>query len=65
MATATANESRYLNFPMASRYTNMSVMTLRRLVNAGHLRTYRPTGGRLVLIDRAELDALIHGEKKS
>jgi excisionase family DNA binding protein len=61
MSPATANEKRYMNFPAAARYTGMSEMTLRRLVNAGHLRTYKPTGSRLTVFDKIELDLFVHG----
>jgi excisionase family DNA binding protein len=51
---------RYLGgYPAAARYSGLSEMTLRRLVDAGKLRVYKPTGQRKVLLDRWELDALI------
>jgi excisionase family DNA binding protein len=59
--TATATEARYLSYPAAARYCGVSEQTLRRAVDAGRLRVYRPTGGRLVVFDRAELDEFIHG----
>jgi excisionase family DNA binding protein len=63
--TATASETRYLNYPAASRYCGISEQTLRRLVEAGRLKVYRPTGGRLVVFDRAELDEFIHDSGES
>jgi excisionase family DNA binding protein len=61
MTPATAQEQRYLNYADASRYTGMSEQTLRRMVDAGRVRVYRPTGGRLVLFDVRELDAFVRG----
>ena len=52
---------RYLSYADAARYSGMSEQTLRRLVEAGRLRAYRPTGQRKVVFDRVELDALIQG----
>ena len=53
---------RYLGgYPAAARYSGLSEMTLRRLVEAGKLHVYRPTGSRKVVFDKAELDALIRG----
>ena len=43
MTTATASETRYMNYQAAARYSGMSEMTLRRLVEADRLRVYRPT----------------------
>jgi excisionase family DNA binding protein len=66
MTTAAApTEVRFMGYKAAAIYCGMSEMTLRRLVEAGKLKTYRPTGGRLVVFDRAELDALIHGSGAS
>jgi excisionase family DNA binding protein len=62
-AVATASEARYLNYPSAARYAGMSEQTLRRLVAARRLKVYRPTGARLTVFDRAELDDYIHGAK--
>jgi excisionase family DNA binding protein len=56
---ATANEARYMNYPQASRYSGLSEMTLRRLVHAGHLKVYKPTGARLTVFDRIELDEFV------
>jgi excisionase family DNA binding protein len=64
MSTATAHEQRYMAYPAAARYTGMSEQTLRRAVDAGKLKVYRPTrptGGRLVVFDVRELDAFIRG----
>ena len=60
--TATETAQRYLTYPTASRNCGMSQQTLRRMVEAGRLRAYRPTGGRKVVFDVRELDALVRGE---
>jgi len=67
MMPAIHTEVRFLSYKGAAIYCGMSQMTLRRLVDAGKLKTYRPTGedGRLVVFDRAELDAFILGEEVS
>jgi excisionase family DNA binding protein len=57
---STATEQRYLDYPAAARYSGMSEATLRRLVDSGRLKAYRPTGQRKVVFDRAELDEFIH-----
>lgn len=60
-------EQRYIGgYPAASRYTAMSTQTLRRLVQDGALRAYKPTGssGRKIVFDRVELDALIRGNSE-
>jgi excisionase family DNA binding protein len=60
--TVRDDDRRYLGgYPAASRYSGLSEMTLRRLVEAGRLHVYRPTGERIVLFDPLELDALILG----
>jgi excisionase family DNA binding protein len=51
--------TRYLDYRGAARYSDLSETTLRRLIESGKLRAYRPTGERKVLIDRTELDELI------
>jgi excisionase family DNA binding protein len=56
--TEIGSEPRYLSLGGAARYTTLSVGTLRRLLREGKLRGFRPSGRR-VLIDRAELDALV------
>ena len=50
---------RYMSYADASRYSGMSEQTLRRLVEAGRLKVYRPTGSRKVVFDRLQLDELI------
>lgn len=55
--------ARYLPYPAAARYTGMSEQTLRRLVDQGRLKTYKPTGGRKVVFDRLELDELVQGSQ--
>jgi excisionase family DNA binding protein len=51
---------RYMGYRDASLYSGMSGQTLRRLVEAGRLKAYRPTGARKILLDRCEIDRLIH-----
>jgi excisionase family DNA binding protein len=50
---------RYLSVSDAARYSGLSAMSLRRLIASGRLKLYAPTERRR-LIDRHELDALIH-----
>jgi excisionase family DNA binding protein len=53
--------SRYLGgYRAAASYSEMSVATLRKLVEDGRLKAYRPTGSRKVVFDRGEIDRLIH-----
>jgi len=54
----TVSEARYLSLPDAARYSGVSASTLRRMAGDGKLRLLRPYG-RILLIDRAELDALL------
>jgi excisionase family DNA binding protein len=61
MATAT-DLRRYMPYAEMAVYSGVSHMTLRRWVEAGRLRAYRPEGTRRVLLDRLEVDALIRGE---
>ena len=62
MSEAVADTTqRYLPYSAAARYSGMSEMTLRRLVDDGRLQAYRPTGGRKVVFDRLQLDELIQG----
>lgn len=56
-------EPRYLNYPAAAKYIGVSVGTLRRMVERGEAKAY-PIGERLVRFDRAELDALVRGDRK-
>jgi excisionase family DNA binding protein len=61
MATTTTDITRYLGgYPAAACYSGLSEGTIRRLVESGRLRVYRPTE-RKTLFDRFELDALIQG----
>jgi excisionase family DNA binding protein len=54
-------EVRFMGYRAAAAYCGMSSMTLRRLVQSGRLKTYRPTGdeGRIALFDKGELDRFI------
>jgi excisionase family DNA binding protein len=52
---------RFMSYTQTSYYSGMSKQTLRRLVDAGQLKVYRPTGARLIVFDKIELDAFIHG----
>ena len=66
MSTAMSTEQqRYLSYRGAAQYVGRSEMWLRRHVEAGHLKAYRPGGGRAVLIDRLELDEFIRGTSAS
>ena len=65
MSTAINTEQRYMSYRTASTYTGKSEMWLRRRVEAGELRVYRPGGGRTVVFDRLELDAFIHGSSET
>jgi len=51
-------ETRFMSLPDAARYSGMSASTLRRMAGDGKLRLLRPYG-RILLIDRAELDGLL------
>jgi excisionase family DNA binding protein len=56
-----ASCSRYLGgYRAAAEYSEMSIATLRKLVEDGRLKAYRPTGSRKVVFDRGEIDRLIH-----
>ena len=61
MTTAMNTEQRYMPYREAARYTGMSEMTLRRQVEAGRLKVFRPTAGRLVVFDRDDLDRFVRG----
>jgi len=52
--------AKWLTIQDASKYCGLSSDSIRRLIDAGDLRAYRPVGGR-VLVDRAELDEFIIG----
>jgi excisionase family DNA binding protein len=51
-------EARWLDYRRAAKYSALSAATLRRMVEGGKLRAYRPHGRRVVL-DRVELDEVI------
>jgi excisionase family DNA binding protein len=59
VSAAAEIEPRWLSYREAARYSGLSEMALRRLVEAGRLHAYRPTGGRLVRLDRQELDQVM------
>ena len=58
MAEQKTGEVAFLGFPDAATYVGVSVGSLRRLVQAGRLRIYRPTPKRSVL-SRTDLDAFM------
>jgi excisionase family DNA binding protein len=60
MSTTAETTARYMGYREASAYSSLSVGTLRRLVESGRLRVYRPTGARKILFDKVELDQLVH-----
>ena len=53
-------EQAWLSIKSASTYTDLSVDSIRKLINRGDLTAHRPVSGR-VLIKRSQLDALIDG----
>jgi excisionase family DNA binding protein len=55
-------ETRYFGYRQAATYLNISVGTLRRLVESGSVRAY-PLGERLVRFDRLDLDKLMVGDE--
>jgi excisionase family DNA binding protein len=65
MSVAAETTQRYLSYADASRYSGMSEQTLRRLVDSGRLKVYRPTGGRKVVFDRHQLDELIQASAET
>ena len=54
-------ERSYMGWDEAAVFTGLSVSSLRRMVESGKLRAYRPTAGR-VLLSRAELVQAIEGD---
>jgi excisionase family DNA binding protein len=67
MTTATVSDTtthRYLTYARAAAYASVSAQTLRRWVDSGRLRAYRPSE-RIVLFDVRELDLLIHGQQET
>jgi excisionase family DNA binding protein len=65
MGTTTETTARYLPYPAAASYSGMSVQTLRRLVESGRLKAYRPAGARKVVFDKVELDVYIHASART
>jgi excisionase family DNA binding protein len=59
--SVTASVAKYLTLLRAVEYSGLSMSSLRRLETAGLIRFYRPRG-RIVLVDKDELDAAIRGE---
>jgi hypothetical protein len=49
---------RFLSLADAESYCGLSSETLRRLIRAGKLRSFKPVAGR-VLVDRLQLDEVI------
>ena len=58
--SATETERRFLSYSEASEYCGVSAQTLRRAVDDGRLRAYRPAG-RTVLFAVRDLDRFIRG----
>jgi excisionase family DNA binding protein len=56
----TSGVARYLRVVPAARYAGVSADTIRRWIEIGRLRAYRP-GGVIVLVEVAELDRLLQG----
>jgi excisionase family DNA binding protein len=52
-------EKRWLSYEEAALYTGLSEESLRKLVVGKRLTLHRPTGGRRVLFDIHQLDALL------
>ncbi len=48
---------RFLTIPQASHYAGISQKSIRRLIEAGKLKSHRPT--KRILVDRLALDAMI------
>lgn len=53
-------ERRFLSIATAAAYADVSKESVRRLVNSGKLKAFRPVRGK-VLIDRRELEAYVLG----
>lgn len=49
----------YTNYKGAAKYTGLSVSTLRRMVEAGELAIFRPTGSAAVRFSYESLDAIM------
>ena len=58
-----ASSRRFLTVRSAAMYTGLSEESVRRLVNTGKLKGYRPLRGRL-LLDRRQIDAFILGSNR-
>jgi excisionase family DNA binding protein len=63
MSTPTL-EPGYMDLSDGSRYSGLSVSTLRRLLAAGRLTAYRPTGTK-VLISLAELRRFVESSRQT
>jgi hypothetical protein len=53
------HDKRFVTKAEAIAYGRISPSTLRRLLNAKALKRYKRPGERRILIDRAELDAIL------
>jgi excisionase family DNA binding protein len=56
-------DPRFLSLAQASQHSGLSIMTLRRRIQEGRLRSYTPAGRR-VLIEVSELDELILASRR-
>jgi excisionase family DNA binding protein len=56
------NLGRYLTVKKAANYTSLSEATIRRLMADNRLTKCRPPGIDAVLVDRLEIDKVLHGE---
>jgi excisionase family DNA binding protein len=54
-----SNPKRYLRITEASDEYNLSMPLLRKLIGKGRIRTVRPGGARVVLIERKDLDDMM------
>jgi excisionase family DNA binding protein len=59
------NERRYFTVRRAADYTSLSQATIRRLLENNYLTKIWPPGVETVLIDRYEIDKVLHGEKEA
>jgi excisionase family DNA binding protein len=56
----------WLTVAESAKYAKMSTRTIRQRIHDGDLAAYIPRGSRLLLVDRADLDAMIrHGGKET
>lgn len=56
------NQPRFMRVVPAAEWSGLSPSTIRRWLAEGRLATNRPPGTRLVLIDLAELAAVLRGD---